>query len=710
MTIQDWHFFPLSLQYIVGGILAALISIWFFRKNPRTWASKLFLAFGIVVAMWNFFTFLHRTAPTADLSAQFFDYVKLFFGLIIPLYSLTFLNIWRERKISILVLVPFFAYLLLIESQVEYRFFLAKYGWTFYTVGSEMALDALAVIQFGYILVVIVLLGYLTRKTKNSELQRKYGVLFVTFLAFQAVGITASNAILYQDPNAPPIGGILYFLTFASITYALSLKGPRPKLEMVRTELTAEPENAFRRFLQQFYDLIPEDKLGQKTFKFIGFLEETGLDNIAFLSEGQVRLKVGDFSASHVAGIADKVLAYMEKIETSTEISDRLLPVLNLIYSHSEPDIVSLMKIHEDYLKKSDLAYGMGDGDLLGLLDQDESLNNLENWEACLKIYKRILLAVIRDASSLIGPDFEREMNKSTLTSGLKFTSEGQVRLDAVRRRALELPADKRVEAIVGAFNQLICWILENLSTTSEKDAKEALKKFGLVLKLNRRRAFELGIYDSLLTCLSTRIPQEIFQTLFLAEGFSREDVNAFSKYLRTQHNQIFGKKILLESSPTENYEVYVTAFLKEALANGEQCILFTRKNSGVYKKSSGLGIAHFYYLSPDISRQSDLSKTETLLPLYDVTQILDALDNIVKSDRWVWIVFDNISDLILSVGTKAAYRFLRHSTEILASARACSLFLFNIEAHDKAEVSAVQGLFDVIMLLKEGAIQLVKA
>lgn len=710
MTIQDWHFFPLSLQYVVGGSLAALFSIWFFYRNPRTWASKLFLAFGTVVALWNFFTFLHRVAPTADLSAQFFHYVRFFFGLIIPLYSLTFLNIWKERKISILILIPLLAYLLLIESQVDYQLFLTQYGWSFKSVGAEFALNSIAMIHFGYILVVIVLLGYLIRRTKNYELQRKYGVLLITFIAFQAVGVSVSNALLYQDPNTPPVGGVLYFLTFVSIAYALSMKGSRTTLEMVPAELAEKPEDAFRTFLQQLYDLMPEDKLGQKTFKFIGFLEETGLGDYAFLSDSQVWLKTGDLSSSQLVEITDKLLAYMKRIGARVEISDRLLSVLNLIYSRSEPDIVSLVKTHEGYLKKSDLAYGIGGGDLVGLLTEDESLKNIENWEACLKIYKRILLAVIGNARPLIGPDFEREMNKSAVTSSLRVTREGQVSFEAMRRRTLEIPADKRVEVIIDAFNALICWILENLYKISEKDAEEALKKFGVVLRLNRRRASELGIYDSLLTCLSTRIPQEIVQTLFLADGFSRKDVNAFSRYLRTQSNQIVGKKILLETSPTENYEVYVTAFLKEALANGERCIVFTRRNSGIYRESSELGVSHFYHLSPDTSRLSDLSKTQTVLPLYDITQILNALDNAVKNDPWVWIVFDNISDLILSVGNKTAYRFLRHSIEILASVKACSLFLFHPEAHDKADVSAVHGLFDVIISLKQGAIQSVKA
>ncbi len=710
MIYQDWHFFPLSLQYIIGGSLAALISIWFLRRNPRTWASKLFLAFGIVVALWNFFTFLHRTAPTSDLSSQFFEYVKLFFGLIIPLYSLTFINIWKERKISILILIPFFAYLLLIESQVNYQFFLTEYGWSFAPVGTELALNSLAAIQFGYILVAIALLGYLIRKTKNFELQRKYYVLLITFIAFQAVGVTVSNALLYQDPNTPPIGGILYFLTFVSIAYALSMKEPKPTLEMVSVEPAAGLEDSLRKFLQQFYDSMTEDKLGQKTFRFINFLEEAGLGDTASLSEGQVRLKVGDLSALQLVRIVDRILGYMKKIEARVEVSDRLLPVLNLIYLRSEPDIVSLLKTHEDYLKKSDIAYGIGYGSLLGLLTQDESLKNAENWEACLKIYKRILLAVIGNNRSLIGLDLEREKNKSAITSSLKVSGEGEVDFEGVRRRTLDIPADRRVEAIIGAFNPLICWIFEKLRAISEKDAEEALKKFGLVLKLNRRRAFELGIYDSLLASLSTRIPQETAQILFLADGFSREDVNAFSKYLQTQHNQIAGNKILLESSPTENYEVCVRAFLKEALANGERCIVFTRKNSQVYRQSAGLGIAHFYYLSPDISRPSDLSKTETVLPLYDITHILNVLDNTVKSDPWVWLVFDNISDLMLSTGAKTTYRFLRHSIEILASAKACSLLLFNSEAHDKADVSAIQGLFDIILFLKQGAIQLVKA
>jgi hypothetical protein len=76
-------------------------------------------------------------------------------------------------------------------------------------------------------------------------------------------------------------------------------------------------------------------------------------------------------------------------------------------------------------------------------------------------------------------------------------------------------------------------------------------------------------------------------------------------------------------------------------------------------------------------------------------------------------MVFDSLSDLIMSIGFEKTYRFMKYAIEMLTSPRTTVMFLLNQTAHDPQIVHGFRNLFsNHISYGKEGIhiIKLLKA
>jgi hypothetical protein len=85
---------------------------------------------------------------------------------------------------------------------------------------------------------------------------------------------------------------------------------------------------------------------------------------------------------------------------------------------------------------------------------------------------------------------------------------------------------------------------------------------------------------------------------------------------------------------------------------------------------------------------------------------MLDVMDKALKANPHdvINVIFDNLSDLVLSLGFEKTYHFTKYATEILASPRVTALFLLNASAHDPEVVQSLRSLFeDQICFGKEG-------
>ena len=203
----------------------------------------------------------------------------------------------------------------------------------------------------------------------------------------------------------------------------------------------------------------------------------------------------------------------------------------------------------------------------------------------------------------------------------------------------------------------------------------------------------------------SVRSPLEEFLVPPVAPK-ARSELGAFSNNIRLNHQQMAGRKILLEFNPASNYEKPIQDFALEALANTEPIIIFTRLGSSIHSSLREYANVKFFCLTQQFSIPKESSENEMLLPSGDTSLILDVLDKALKSnpEGSINIIFDNLSDILLSIGFDKTYRFIRYAVEMLASPRNTILFLINQTAHDPNVMSSLKGLFsDQVTYEKDG-------
>jgi hypothetical protein len=190
---------------------------------------------------------------------------------------------------------------------------------------------------------------------------------------------------------------------------------------------------------------------------------------------------------------------------------------------------------------------------------------------------------------------------------------------------------------------------------------------------------------------------------------FKRTD--AFSKILGLDHWQMVGRKILFEFDPASNYEKVVHEFITEAVANIEPIVVFTRRSSAIHSSLGEQKAVSFFCLTQRVSVPRELSEREMLLPSSDTCLMLNVFDKILKAypEDVINIVFDNLSDLVLSIGFEKTYHFMRRAAEMLASPRVTAIFLVNPFAHGPEVASSLRGLFGNQISFGKDGIQAVK-
>ncbi len=172
----------------------------------------------------------------------------------------------------------------------------------------------------------------------------------------------------------------------------------------------------------------------------------------------------------------------------------------------------------------------------------------------------------------------------------------------------------------------------------------------------------------------------------------------AFSKQFGMTHEQMVGKKILLEVDPASDYNVAISGFASEAKKNGELLFIVTNKNSALHSALPPSENASFLLLTSKIHYPQKISQKETMLPSSDVSVLLDACVKIQEThqDKTINLLFDNVSDIILRCGSQKTYQFIRLLLEALSSSKTTALFVFIPTAHDQEVSSSIRGLFQI--------------
>jgi DNA-binding response OmpR family regulator len=143
-----------------------------------------------------------------------------------------------------------------------------------------------------------------------------------------------------------------------------------------------------------------------------------------------------------------------------------------------------------------------------------------------------------------------------------------------------------------------------------------------------------------------------------------------FSKQLGLEHDKLKGKKLLLEFDPSTPYERTVRDFVLECASDREKVIVLSKIGNPVYNAVQG-------------------EEGVEILPLTSmVSQIAES------EDEPMTLVYDNITDLVVSAGAQSAYGQLQNMLGFLSPERVTALFLLNPAAHDQKETYSLRGLF----------------
>ncbi|HKW04597.1 MAG TPA: hypothetical protein VJN71_04785 [Nitrososphaerales archaeon] len=170
-----------------------------------------------------------------------------------------------------------------------------------------------------------------------------------------------------------------------------------------------------------------------------------------------------------------------------------------------------------------------------------------------------------------------------------------------------------------------------------------------------------------------------------------------FSKQIGVDSQYLQGRNFLLEVDPSAPYERTLRDLAEEFVSLKHIVFVFTCKGSPIHKLLSQVPDVKFYIMMTDVSYPKPTDKpNEILVPEHDQAVLLDLLNKTVKSTEGagITLIFDNITNMILSSGFDNCYKFIKHANEIMSEPRVTSVFLLTLAAHDEKMVRIIKSLF----------------
>ena len=119
-----------------------------------------------------------------------------------------------------------------------------------------------------------------------------------------------------------------------------------------------------------------------------------------------------------------------------------------------------------------------------------------------------------------------------------------------------------------------------------------------------------------------------------------------------------------------------------------------------------------FFVLSGNVTylKPSD-RPDEVLIPQDNTSILLDVLAKSLsaKSASGITIIFNSVTDMVVTLGLEETYKFLRRVNELLSETGAGGMFLLTPGAHDQKVVSVVRSLFSNQLILGRSGGRIVK-
>jgi hypothetical protein len=183
------------------------------------------------------------------------------------------------------------------------------------------------------------------------------------------------------------------------------------------------------------------------------------------------------------------------------------------------------------------------------------------------------------------------------------------------------------------------------------------------------------------------------------------ESMDTFSSTVGLSHEEITGKKLLLEFDPQNDYDRIYKSLLAESASHFERTVVFTRKGRPVYSLAQRQPAAKLFVLTSRVSYPKVENENLVLLPSYDTSLILDALNKTIEAyaGSSFTIIFDSITHFVFTLGPERTYSLVRQALELMISDKITAIFAMNSKAHDQKVMSTFENMFDLEILDNQG-------
>jgi hypothetical protein len=249
---------------------------------------------------------------------------------------------------------------------------------------------------------------------------------------------------------------------------------------------------------------------------------------------------------------------------------------------------------------------------------------------------------------------------------------------------------------------------LDELDLELAKEVIEGITSFdGMMRGHGNGRIWALNVDSTqagILDILKAKSPR-----FKLIDWAGEQDV--FSSHLRLKHQDILGRRMLLEYEPTSNYESIVREFVREFQTNVESIAIFANAGSPVSREFSEQRNVRLFTSSTKTSTPSRISNEQVLLPERDTSLLLDAVDKLLQAhpERRIGIVFEVFTYLILSLGFEKAYGVISTVVEMAESESATILVLVNSDALEPKTLNGLRGLFQTQLSYDANGLKVVR-
>jgi hypothetical protein len=204
-----------------------------------------------------------------------------------------------------------------------------------------------------------------------------------------------------------------------------------------------------------------------------------------------------------------------------------------------------------------------------------------------------------------------------------------------------------------------------------------------------------------------------LFATTAQVQKLPSAPTSKFTARMGVAGEFIQGKLLLMESSSATNYEEAVSDFVQEMTTSGFGAFVFTSRGSPVFNAVTKQPGVKTYVFSSSISYPKETERPdEILVPTGDVPILLDVLSKIISVNPGakIAIVFDSLTDLLLSLGMQECYKFVRQASAIVNQPNISALFLMTLGAHDEQTVSLIKSLFPNHILLDQSGLKVTRS